>query len=123
MNHNKNTRSYESGSIAMNSGNSALGDLDTFIQNSSLAWKENRKLNYYLEISLYTLFASFLFIMLMLPNNAEAIRQLMPDASLADPVGLILWIKMALFISSLVPLFWGLHYSSVRLKGRLSFKK
>ncbi len=72
-----------------------------------------------LEISLYALFASFITVMTLLPNQALNIQSMFPSTVLADPIGFILWIKMALFIASLVPLFWALHLSSKRLKGRL----
>jgi hypothetical protein len=72
-----------------------------------------------LEISLYALFASFITVMTLLPNQASNIQAMFPSTVLADPIGFILWIKMALFVASLVPLFWALHLSSKRLKGRL----
>lgn len=72
-----------------------------------------------LEVSLYVLFCSFITIMMLLPTRPDAIQSMFPNTPLTDPVGFVLWIKMTLFIASLVPLFWGLHLSSKRLKGRL----
>jgi hypothetical protein len=57
--------------------------------------------------------------MTLLPNQAVNIQAMFPSTVLTDPIGFVLWIKMALFIASLVPLFWALHLSSKRLKGRL----
>jgi hypothetical protein len=73
-----------------------------------------------LEISLYALFISFITVMMLLPNHPGSIRAMFPNVALSDPIGFVLWIKMALFIASLVPLFWALHQSSKRLRGRLS---
>lgn len=76
-----------------------------------------------LEISLYALFCSFITIMTLLPSSAARIQMMFPNTALTDPIGFVLWIKMALFVASLVPLFWGLHLSSKRLKGRLFLRK
>lgn len=75
-----------------------------------------------LEFSLYALFVSFISIMLLLPNSPARIQAMFPNTALTDPIGFVLWIKMSLFIASLVPLFWGLHQSGKRLKGRLVFR-
>jgi hypothetical protein len=89
----------------------------------SLDSSENKGLSTVLEISLYALFASFIAIMLLLPNHADAIQSMFPNTPLTDPIGFVLWIKMTLFISALVPLFWALHLSSKRLKGRLNYRR
>jgi hypothetical protein len=83
----------------------------------------NKQLALALELALYSLFCSFIFVMILLPTHPVAIQNLFPNTQLNDPVGLMIWIKMALFIASLVPLFWALHQSSKRLKGRLFLKR
>ncbi len=85
--------------------------------------ESHKQLALILEVSLYALFFSFIFVMILLPNSAVSIQNLFPNTPLVDPVGTMLWIKMTLFIASLVPLFWGLHQSSKRLKGRLFLKR
>lgn len=83
----------------------------------------HRNLSVAIELSLYALFLSFIVIMLLLPTKPDRIQAMFPNISLTDPVGFVLWIKMALFVASLVPLFWGLHQSSKRMKGRLLLRK
>lgn len=89
----------------------------------SMDVETHRGLSYALEISLYALFASFICIMLLLPSSPQRIQAMFPNTALADPVGFILWIKMSLFVASMVPLFWALHQSGKRLKGRLHLRK
>ncbi|MBL7837228.1 MAG: hypothetical protein JNM67_06915 [Bacteroidetes bacterium] len=83
----------------------------------------NKQVALALELALYGLFGSFIFLMIVLPTQAVAIQNLFPNTQLNDPVGMMIWIKMTLFIASLVPLFWALHQSSKRLKGRLFLRK
>lgn len=89
----------------------------------SLDAQDDKGLLHLIEASLYALFASFITIMLLLPSQANNIQAMFPNTPLTDPVGFVIWIKMTLFIASLVPLFWGLHLSSKRLKGRLLLRK
>jgi len=85
--------------------------------------ESNKQLAFVLEVALYALFGSFIFVMILLPTNPVAIQGMFPSTPLPDPVGTMLWIKMSLFIASLVPLFWALHQSSKRLKGRLFLRR
>jgi len=94
-------------------------ELDSLFGPHSMDAQTHAGLTLSLEISLYSLFASFVTVMTLLPNQAANIQAMFPSTFLADPIGFILWIKMALFIASLVPLFWALHLSGKRLKGRL----
>jgi hypothetical protein len=94
-------------------------ELDTLFGPHSMDAQTHAGLTLSLEISLYALFASFISVMTLLPNQAVNIQAMFPSTVLTDPIGFVLWIKMALFIASLVPLFWALHLSSKRLKGRL----
>jgi hypothetical protein len=94
-------------------------ELDTLFGPHSMDAQTHAGLTLSLEISLYALFSSFISVMTLLPNQAVNIQAMFPSTVLTDPIGFVLWIKMALFIASLVPLFWALHLSSKRLKGRL----
>jgi hypothetical protein len=94
-------------------------ELDSLFGPHSMDAQTHSGLTLSLEISLYALFASFITVMTLLPNHSLNIQAMFPSTVLEDPIGFILWIKMALFIASLVPLFWALHLSSKRLKGRL----
>lgn len=103
--------------------NNRMDNIHSLFGPGTLDAGNNRHLALALEICLYALFGSFIFIMILLPNQPLAIQGLFPNTRLTDPVGLMLWIKMTLFIASLVPLFWALHQSSKRLKGRLSLRR
>ena len=94
-------------------------ELDSLFGPHSMDAQTHAGLTLSLEISLYALFASFITVMTLLPSQAGNIQAMFPSTVLADPIGFILWIKMALFIASLVPLFWALQLSGKRLKGRL----
>lgn len=100
-----------------------IDNIHTLFGPSSMDTGTHKQLSLILELSLYALFASFIFVMILLPNSPAAIQALFPNTPLIDPVGMMIWIKMALFIASLVPLFWALHQSSKRMKGRLFLKR
>ncbi len=100
-----------------------IDDIQSLFGPNTLDQSTHKQLALIIEISLYALFASFIFVMMLLPNSASDIQALFSNTPLRDPVGTMLWIKMTLFIASLVPLFWALHQSSKRLKGRLFLKR
>lgn len=102
---------------------SGIDNIHSLFGPGTLEAGNNKQLAYALEVALYALFGSFIFIMILLPTDPGSIQSLFPNTQLNDPVGLMIWIKMALFIASLVPLFWALHQSSKRLKGRLFLKR
>ncbi len=117
MNSHSNKQTLKANSVFLQSEQSI--ELDSLFGPHSMDAQTHAGLTLSLEISLYALFASFITVMTLLPNQAANIQAMFPSTVLTDPIGFILWIKMALFIASLVPLFWALHLSSKRLKGRL----
>jgi hypothetical protein len=102
---------------------SRIENLQSLFGPGTMDTESHKQLSFILEVSLYVLFGSFIFIMMLLPTSASGIQNLFPNTPLVDPVGSMLWIKMTLFIASLVPLFWALHQSSKRLKGRLFLRR
>lgn len=119
MNQHQKNETFKSQTFVLNSNNAGVGHFGNILGENTIEKRDLKSQYFALEVSLYSLFASFIFLMLVLPNQAIAIVELFPNTELNDPVGFMLWVKMSLFISSLVPLFWALHYSSKRLKGRL----
>lgn len=119
MSHQDNTQ-LKVDSILIN--HERVNELGT-IFNSEVINKHQKNIQFALELAFYTLFGSFIFIMIALPNTVEGVRLLFPNTNLQDPIGTMLWIKMALFLVSLLPLFFGLHLSSKRLKGRLFLRR
>ena len=118
MNSQTNNQPIKSNSMYLNSE-----ELNSLFGPHSMDAQTHAGLTLSLEISLYALFASFITVMTLLPSHANEIQSMFPSTNLSDPIGFVLWIKMALFIAALVPLFWGLHLSSKRLKGRLFMKR
>jgi hypothetical protein len=123
MNQHTKNETFKTQTFVLNSDNARVRNFGNILRENTLEKRDLKTQYYALEISLYSLFASFIFLMMVLPNQAISIVELFPNTELNDPVGFMLWVKMSLFVSSLVPLFWALHYSSKRLKGRLLAKK
>jgi hypothetical protein len=123
MNQHTKNETFKTRTFVLNSNNAGVGHFGNILGDNAIEKRDFKTQYFALEISLYSLFASFIFLMMVLPNKAVSIVELFPNTELNDPVGFMLWVKMSLFVSSLVPLFWALHYSSKRLQGRLLSRK
>lgn len=118
MNHHQENPHLKVDSILMDH-KTGINEIDKIFQAGQITERDQKTLTLAIEIASYSLFGSFIFIMILLPSSAQNIREMFPNSHLSDPIGFMLWIKMSLFLISLAPLFFALHKSSQRLKGRL----